>query len=42
MPKEEKLKSVKELYDKPLMQKRAKEMQKDFERLAARLAVFIK
>ena len=42
MPKEEKLKSVKELYDKHLMQKRAKEMQKDFERLATRLAVFIK
>jgi len=42
IPKEEKLKSVKELYDKHLVQKRAKEMQKDFERLAARLAVFIK
>ena len=42
IPKEEKLKSVKGLYDKHLVQKRAKEMQKDFERLATRLAVFIK
>ncbi len=42
MPKEEKLKLVKDLYDKHLVQKRAKEMQKDFERLATRLAVFIK
>ncbi len=42
MPKDEKLKSVKELYDKHLMQKRAKEMKKDFERLATRLAVSIK
>lgn len=42
IPKEEKLKLVKELYDKHLVQKKAKEMKKDFEKLATRLAVFIK